>query len=130
MERQSPPAATTDYFITSAEGGRKMAHTHHAQQTTYGVLVGRVQDGKMDTDPHTPHYEILVSAHGQYRIAVNVQSSTGSDVLAFLDQNFTPPAKLDLPHRVNAGFGFTELTTGPGGQGLDYLRDNLFPLGK
>ncbi len=108
-----------------------MSHTHHKQKRTYGILVGRVEDGHLDPKAKTPHYEILVKAHHNfYRIAVNVESRTGSDVLVFVNQNFTAKTKLDLPARANGGFGFTPLKTGPRGEGLDYLRDDLFPVGQ
>ena len=100
------------------------------QQRTYGLLVGTIKDGQMDPSGRSPHYEIWVSADQDYRIAVNVQSVDGSDVLAFFDPNFSAPTKLNLPSRAAGAAGFTALRTGPGGQGLDYLRDNLFPLEK
>ena len=100
------------------------------QKRTYGILVGTIKDGQMDPSGRSPHYEIWVSADSNYRIAVNVHSVDGSDVLAFFDANFTSPTKLDLPSRAAGDAGFTALRTGPGGEGLDYLRDNLFPLEK
>jgi uncharacterized protein YukJ len=100
------------------------------QQRTYGLLVGTIKDGQIDPSGRSPHYEIWVSADQNYRIAVNVQSVDGSDVLAFFDPKFSSPTKLDLPSRAEGAPGFTPLRTGPGGQGLDYLRDNLFPLDK
>jgi uncharacterized protein YukJ len=100
------------------------------QQRTYGLLVGTIKDGQMDPSGRSPHYEIWVSADQDYRIAVNVQSVDGSDVLAFFDAGFSNPTKLNLPERAAGSAGFTPLPTGSGGQGLDYLRDNLFPLDK
>ena len=100
------------------------------QQRSYGLLVGKIKDGRMDPSGRSPHYEIWVSAGQDYRIAVNVQSVDGSDVLAYFDANFIAPTKLNLPDRAASPAGFTNLRTGPGGQGLDYLRDNLFPLEK
>jgi uncharacterized protein YukJ len=100
------------------------------QQRTYGLLVGKVKDGQMDPSGRSPHYEIWVSADQNYRIAVNVQSVDGSDVLAYFDPTFSSPTKLNLPSRAEGPAGFTALRTGPGGQGLDFLRDNLFPLDK
>lgn len=98
------------------------------QQRSYGVLVGTIRDGREDPAGHSPHYEIWVQADRNYRIAVNVRSVDGSDVVAHYDPNFTKPTKLDLA-RLSAGEnGFTGLTTGPGGKGLDYLRDDLFPI--
>jgi len=98
------------------------------QQRTYGVLVGTIHDGRQDPPNHTPHYEIWVQADTNYRIAVNVRSADGSDVLAHYDPNFTNPTKRDLPSLAAGKKGFTALPTGPGGAGLDYLRDDLFPI--
>jgi uncharacterized protein YukJ len=100
------------------------------QQRTYGLLVGTINDGQMDPSGRSPHYEIWVSAGQNYRVAVNVQSVDGSDVLAFFDPKFSAATKLNLPSRAEGAAGFTALRTGPGGEGLDYLRDNLFPLDK
>jgi uncharacterized protein YukJ len=98
---------------------------------TYGILVGRIKDGQMNPDGKSPHYEIWVEAQPEnYRVAVNVESQDGSDVLAYFDPNFTAPTKLDLPTLAAGDAGFTALKTGPGGQGLDYLRDGLFSLDK
>jgi uncharacterized protein YukJ len=99
-----------------------------SQQRTYGVLVGTIHDGRQDPPNHTPHYEIWVQADTNYRIAVNVRSADGSDVLAHYDPNFTNPTKRDLPGLAAGKKGFTALPTGPGGAGLDYLRDDLFPI--
>ena len=98
------------------------------QQRSYGVLVGAIRDGQEDPDRHSPHYEIWVEADQNYRIAVNVRSVDGSDVLADYDPNFTNPTKLGLAGLAAGAKGFTALPTGPGGRGLDYLRDDLFPI--
>jgi uncharacterized protein YukJ len=98
------------------------------QQRTYGVLVGTIHDGREDPPGHSPHYEIWVQADTNYRIAVNVRSVDGSDVLAHYDPNFTNPTKRDLASLAAGRKGFTALQTGPGGAGLDYLRDDLFPI--
>jgi uncharacterized protein YukJ len=71
-----------------------------------------------------------VKADHDYRIAVNVRSVDGSDVLVFFDPTFAAPTKLDLPSKAKGPPGFTPLKTGPSGSGLDYLRDNLFPMDK
>jgi uncharacterized protein YukJ len=92
----------------------------------YGVLVGSVADGFESPDGASPHYEIWVKADENYRIAVNVQSVDDSQVLAYLDTTFT---KRDLTALLNGEPGFQRLPTGPQAiGGLDYLRDDLFPL--
>jgi len=99
------------------------------QQRTYGVLVGTIRDGQEDpSGDRSPHYEIWVETDRDYRVAVNVRSVDGSEVLAHYDPNFTNPTKLDLAGLAAGLRRFTALTTGPAGKGLDYIRDNLFPL--
>jgi uncharacterized protein YukJ len=98
------------------------------QQRSYGVLVGTIRDGQEDPAGNSPHYEIWVEADQNYRIAVNVRSVDGSDVLAYYDPNFTNPTKLDLAGLAAGAKGFKALQTGLGGAGLDYLRDDLFPI--
>jgi uncharacterized protein YukJ len=95
----------------------------------YGILVGRITDGQENPNGKSPHYEILVDAAGTpYRVAVNVQSVQGSEVIAYFDRNYTNDTKLGLAARAAGPHGFSALTDGPDGQGLDYVRDNLFPL--
>jgi uncharacterized protein YukJ len=109
-----------------------MAHFRYRQSDSiyvYGVLVGRITDGQENPSGKSPHYEILVDAAGTpYRVAVNVQSVEGSEVLAYFDAKFMEDTKLGLAELAAGPNGFTALTKGPGGQGLDYLRDKLFPL--
>src|SRR5580698_7392076 len=100
------------------------------QSRRYSVLVGRIKDGQEDpgNPGKSPHYEIWVDADGaNYRIAVNVRSVDGSDVLAYFDPTFTAPTKLNLPD-LAATPGLRPLTTGPNGERLDYLRDGLCSL--
>ena len=99
-----------------------------SQHRSYGLLVGTIRDGQEDPAGHSLHYEIWVEADQSYRIAVNVRSVDGSDVVARYDPNFTKPTKLDLAALAAGAKGFTGLQTGPGGAGLDYLRDDLFPI--
>lgn len=106
----------------------------HGQPRTYGVLVGKVRDGLIDPTRPTPHYEIWIVAGGvNYRAAVNVISQDDSQVLAYFDPTYVVPQgqlKLQLAALAGGAEGFKGLTTGPGGQGLDYLTDQLFPLDK
>lgn len=102
-----------------------------ASKYVYGALVGRITDGKENPNGSSPHYEILVDASGTpYRIAVNIRSVEGSEVLAYSDRQYANDTKLGLTQRFAGTHGFTALSTGKNGQGLDYLRDNLFPLEK
>ncbi|KRQ00989.1 DUF2278 family protein [Bradyrhizobium manausense] len=95
----------------------------------YGVLVGSVVDGFESPDGASPHYEIRVDGGGDYRIAVNVRSVDQSEVLAYFDDQFQQAGTLDLAPYLNGDPGFQALQTGPSGSGgLDYLRDDLFPI--
>ena len=100
------------------------------QARRYAVLVGRIKDGQEDPEGEgkSPHYEIWVEAGGaDYRIAVNVRSVDGSDVVAYFDPNFAKATKCNLAG-LAAEPGLKYLDAGPNGQGLDYLRDGLFSL--
>jgi hypothetical protein len=92
--------------------------------------VGRVTDGQENPGGSSPHYEILVDAAGTpYRVAVNVKSVQGSEVLAFFDPSYTNDTKLGLAALAAGPHGFTALQTGNVYKGLDYVRDALFPPG-
>ena len=96
-----------------------------------GVLVGRITDGQENPRGKSPHYEILVDAAGTpYRVAVNVQSVDDSEVWVYFDNKYSDDTKLGLSKLAYGAHGFEELTKGVGGDGPDYLRDNLFPLDK
>jgi len=109
-----------------------MPHCRFRESTSkyvYGVLVGRITDGQENPGGKSPHYEILVDAAGKpYRVAVNIQSVEGSEVLAYFDRAYSEDTKLGLAALAGGTHGFTALTKGDGGQGLDYVRDNLLPL--
>ncbi len=98
-----------------------------SQTTRYGVLVGKIKDGVEDGGK-SPHYEIWVQGGGDFRIAVNVRSVDGSEVLAHYDPAYVPPATLDLVALASGAAGFTTIPTGPTGNGLDYLGGDLFPI--
>ena len=106
----------------------------HPQPRTYGVLVGDIRDGQLDPTGKTPHYEIWVVADGtNYRVAVNVISQDDSDVLAYFDPTFTAPSgfkKFDFAALARGSSGFTPLAVGADGKGLDYVKDQIFPLDK
>jgi len=92
------------------------------------VLIGRVSDGFENPDGQSPHYEILVEAVGQkFRLAINVKSMDGSDMLACYVEDFQPTGTFELD-QLAQNPGFHPLEIGPAGNGLDYLRNNLFSL--
>ncbi|MBN8952424.1 MULTISPECIES: DUF2278 family protein, partial [unclassified Rhizobium] len=96
---------------------------------TYGVLVGKVADGTMKPSGSSPHYEIWVKAgDADFRIAVNVQSVDGSEVLVHYDPDFKDNSGHDIASLAQGPSGFKALQTGPDGEGLDYIRDTLFPI--
>jgi uncharacterized protein YukJ len=98
-------------------------------QRTYGVLVGKVADGTLKPSGSSPHYEIWVKASEEdFRIAVNVQSVDGSEVLVHYDPNFRDNSGHDIASIAEGPAGFKPLQTGPDGEGLDYIRDTLFPI--
>ncbi len=108
---------------------RRMKPANAARK--YGVLVGKIKDGIEQPAGKSPHYEIWVDAGGKnFRIAVNVRSVDGSDVLAYFDPNYDMPTKENLAALAGGQPGFRPIETGPDGDGLDYLRDDLFPLDK
>jgi uncharacterized protein YukJ len=84
----------------------------------YSVLKGDPQSGKLSSDSK-PHYLIDVAANGKtYEIAVNIESTDGSEVLYFIDENFTPP---DTGALGNLATGLTRLTA-QGNPAIDYVR--------
>lgn len=84
----------------------------------YSVLKGDPQSGKLSSDAK-PHYLIDVTANGKtYEIAVNIESTDGSEVLYFLNQNFTPP---DATAFDNLATDMTRLAA-QGNPAIDYLR--------
>ena len=91
----------------------------------YGVLRGKVLDGKREDDPHSPHYQVHILSGGtHYRIAVNVKSQTAPSELLFLvDENFQHPI---LTRLAGLDSKFTPLTSKPDSGSLDFIRGNLF----
>lgn len=89
---------------------------------SYGVLIGGVSDRRLAT-PKKNHYEVRVEAAGEsYRLAVNVQSADGSEVLYRVDEAFMHPLTTPL---VALGDGHHNLESKPGGAALDFVRGNL-----
>jgi uncharacterized protein YukJ len=96
---------------------------------TYGVLVGKIVDGKLKPTGSSPHYEVWMRAADEdFRVAINVRSVDGSDLLVHYDPSFGEATKRDLAALAAGPLGFTALRTGPEGEGLDYLRDALFSI--
>jgi uncharacterized protein YukJ len=93
----------------------------------YGVLRGRPDRFKREDNTSSPHLQIRVlEDSGQpWRIAVNVQSNTGSDVAFWVvDPLVGHPVLASLPGRPQ---GFTAIAANPG-QALDYVKAPLFDV--
>ena len=91
----------------------------------YGVLRGRPDRFKREDNTSTPHLQIRVlEDSGQpWRIAVNVQSNTGSHVAFWVvDPLVGHPVLASLPGRSH---GFTTLARNAG-HALDYVKAPLF----
>ena len=91
----------------------------------YGVLRGRPDRFKREDNTSSPHLQIRVlEDSGQpWRIAVNVQSSSGSHVAFWVvDPLVGHPVLASLPGRSQ---GFTQLAANAG-QALDYVKAPLF----
>ncbi|HEX8907401.1 MAG TPA: YukJ family protein, partial [Longimicrobiaceae bacterium] len=88
----------------------------------YGVLKGRVLDGRAEHAHRTPHFEVLVEAGGtRFRVAVDTRSMERGrpDLLFFCDEDFRHPLTDGLRALTD---GFHPLDTGAG---LDYVRGGI-----
>ncbi len=88
----------------------------------YACLKGRPIGNRVATG-NQPHYQVHVSANGvHYRIAVNVQSSDGSEVQFLVRSRFVHPITDSLTELAQ---GRIEVPSRPGGIALDFIRGNL-----
>ncbi len=88
----------------------------------YSVLKGKPTAGKVVKGKGT-HYQITVQANGgPFTVAVNIESTDGSEVLYEIDHMFTPPEVDALGALVP---GITPLTSAPGGLALDFVREQV-----
>jgi len=89
----------------------------------YSVLKGDPISGKV-ADGSSYHYQITVQTDASTTITVdvNVQSVDKSEVLYFINQDFTPPDPAAL---VALPVGLTAITSAPGGLALDYVRTQI-----
>jgi len=92
----------------------------------YGVIRGRpVRTEVVEPGGDAPHYHVLLhSADGQaFDAAIDIYAREGAEVLFLVEPSFTPPepeAWLALPTAAT-----TIGAAGPGGLGIDYLRQSL-----
>lgn len=88
----------------------------------YSVLKGRAVDVRQGSGS-SPHYQILVVDDTErYRIAVNVRSQDGSEVLYHVDPRFEHPMREQLAELAP---GLHPVPSKPGGIALDLIRGNL-----
>ena len=89
----------------------------------YGVLKGKTKDTR-EGQGNSPHFQVKVSDHERFRIAINVKSQVEpSTLLYYVDDNFDHPTLRDLQQ---LPFGFKKLDSKTGGMALDFIRGNLF----
>src|SRR5262245_54193842 len=88
----------------------------------YCCLKGRAIGNRLGTT-RKPHYQVHISANGvHHRIAVNVQSSDGSEVEYLVRSRFVHPITDSLSALSQ---GRSEVPSRPGGIALDFIRGNL-----
>ena len=88
----------------------------------YSVLQGQPTAGKVVTGTST-HYQITMQATGgPFTVAVNIESTDGSEVLYAILDNFQPPNPADL---LALSSGMTALPSQPGGLALDFVREQI-----
>ncbi|VVB70585.1 Uncharacterised protein [uncultured archaeon] len=89
----------------------------------YGVLKGKAKDTR-EGQGKSPHFQVKVSNHEKYRIAINVKSQVEPSTLLYcIDENFDHPILKNLQA---LPFGFKKLDSVAGGMALDFIRGNLF----
>ena len=88
----------------------------------YSMLKGRPVNNRLGSGG-SPHYQVLVSDGAEmYRIAINVQSSDGSEVEFLVRSRFDHPITEALtPFEP----GLHRIDSAPGGVALDFIRGNL-----
>ena len=89
---------------------------------SYSILEGRPTAGKV-VQGNSPHYQITVQATGgPFTVAVNIQSTDGSEVLYAILNNFTPPDPTGLAALKP---GIHTLPSKAGGLAIDYVRSTV-----
>ena len=90
--------------------------------SNYSVLVGVPVSGKV-VHGASDHYEIVVKAPGgPYLVALNMQSSSGSEVLYAVKEELVLPDEAGL---LALSMGMTPLPSGAGGLALDFIRSEV-----
>ncbi len=86
--------------------------------TNYSVLRGTPSAGKI-VSGSSIHYQITV---GAFTVAVNIESSDGSEVLYAVLDRFTPP---DAQGLLALPVGMNKLRSAAGGLALDFVREQI-----
>jgi uncharacterized protein YukJ len=90
--------------------------------TNYSVLQGLPTAGKVVTGTST-HYQITMQADGgPFTVAVNIESTDGSEVLYAIVDNFQPPDPQSL---LALSPGMHALPSQPNGLALDFVREQV-----
>ncbi|QHN03294.1 DUF2278 family protein [Granulicella sp. WH15] len=88
----------------------------------YSVLQGLPTAGKVVTGSST-HYQISIEATGgPFTVAVNIESTDGSEVLYAILDDFVPPDPAAL---LALESGMHALASQPGGLALDFVREQI-----
>jgi uncharacterized protein YukJ len=89
---------------------------------SYSVLQGTPTAGKVVTGSST-HYQITMQATGgPFTVAVNIESTDGSEVLYAIVEDFQPPDPAALTALAP---GMHALASQPGGLALDFVRSQI-----
>lgn len=90
--------------------------------TNYSVLQGLPTAGKVVTGTSS-HYQITIQATGGlFTVAVNIESTDGSEVLYAIVDNFQPPDPAGL---LALNSGMHGLPSTPDGLALDFVREKV-----
>lgn len=88
----------------------------------YSVLTGRIIDMRRGSG-QSPHFQVQVSDDSDlYRLAINVESQEGSEVLYLVEPHFDHPILMGL---ADLKRGLLSVQSRPGEIALDYIRGNL-----
>ncbi|WP_158789450.1 YukJ family protein [Granulicella sp. L46] len=90
--------------------------------TNYSVLRGLPTAGKVVSGTST-HYQITMEATGgPFTVAVNIESTDGSEVLYAIVDDFRPPDRAGL---LALNSGMHALPSNPAGLALDFVREQV-----
>jgi uncharacterized protein YukJ len=96
----------------------------------YGVVFGTAKDKLVDpVDPTRYEIRLDCEAGTSFRVSVRVRSTTAAPIRAYISSALPRVTKFNIPALAITTPMFRPLEVGPQvGQGLDYLRDDLFEL--